>query len=89
MRPISGYIVEKKKTTGHGGWTKVNSFPVTECGYTVPNLTEGTEMEFRVVAVNDGGPGKPSKPTHPHVVRDPICKHIQSSSSHFVKKNKF
>ena len=74
MHPISGYIVEKKKTKGHGDWQKATSFPVPDCGYTVLNLPEGAEMEFRVTAVNDGGPGKPSKPTKPHIVRDPICK---------------
>ena len=30
-------------------------------------------MEFRVSAVNDGGPGKPSKATPPHTVKDQIC----------------
>ena len=32
-------------------------------------------VEFRVMAVNDGGPGKPSKTTPPHTVRDQICKY--------------
>lgn len=38
------------------------------------NLREGQVVEFRVKAVNDGGEGKPSKPTAPHEVRDAICK---------------
>ncbi len=71
--PLSGYIVEKKPK-GRGEWQKANAFPCPDLTYTVINLAEGSEMEFRVMAVNDGGPGKPSKPTPPHVVRDPICK---------------
>ena len=70
---LSGYIVEKKGRRG-GEWTKANAFPVEGTEYTCINLPEGAVYEFRVVAVNDAGPGKPSKPTEAHTVRDPVCK---------------
>ena len=38
-------------------------------------LKENQVVEFRVSAVNQGGNGKPSKPTKPHTVKDPICKY--------------
>ena len=69
-----GYIVEKMPARGHGNWTPVNMTPVKETTFKVPNLIEDSEWEFRVVAVNDAGPGKPSKTTGPHKVRDPVCK---------------
>ena len=56
-----------------GHWTPVNSVPVGGTSFTVPNLAENSEYEFRVTAINDAGPGKPSKSTGPHKVRDPIC----------------
>lgn len=75
---VSGYIVEKKPRRG-GDWTKANSFPVEGQEYTCINLPEGAVYEFRVVAVNDAGPGKPSKPTEPHTVRDPVCTYSERS----------
>jgi len=73
--PIKGYIIEKMQKTGRGdgNWTPVNSSPVSGTSFTVPNLIEGAEMEFRVVAVNDAGPGKPSKTTGPHPGPDFNC----------------
>ena len=53
-------------------WMTVNSTPVDSLTFTVPNLAEGSEWEFRVVAVNEAGPGKPSKSTGPHKVRDQV-----------------
>lgn len=35
----------------------------------VLDLIEGNQYEFRVVAVNKGGPGEPSDPTAPHIAR--------------------
>ncbi|XP_076471204.1 twitchin-like [Babylonia areolata] len=67
---IKGYEVEKKDRRGE--WEKVNTYPITDTQYTVLNLKEGSEVEFRVRAVNDGGPGEPSKHTPPHVVRDQV-----------------
>ena len=71
-RPVSGYKIEKKGK--HRDWQPVNEEPVDDTTFKVPKLTEGMEYEFRVSAVNDAGPGKPSKATQPHKVRDPICK---------------
>ena len=71
VRPISGYEIQKKGK--RGDWTKANIKPVDGTTYTVTGLPEGAEMEFRVAAVNDAGPGKPSKSTGKHIVRDPVC----------------
>ena len=68
---FSGYVIEKKDK--RGDWTPVNNFPVKDTNFTVMNLREGQILEFRVSAINDGGQGKPSKPTEPHTVRDPVC----------------
>ncbi|XP_052800015.1 twitchin-like isoform X4 [Mya arenaria] len=68
--PIKGYVVEKKDK--RGDWTPCNSFPINDTKFAVMNLREGQIVEFRVKAVNDGGEGKPSKPTAPHTVRDPV-----------------
>ena len=58
--PIQHYIVERReKKTGR--WTKVlTKKPITECAHRIPNLTEGVEYEFHVMAVNDAGIGGPS-----------------------------
>ena len=53
----------------------MTALPVNGTSFTVPNLVEGSEWEFRVAAVNDAGPGKYSKSTGPHKVRDPVCKY--------------
>ena len=60
-RPVTGYHVEKRDRGGM--WIRVNQYPATNTNYTVPGLTEGNRYEFRVVAVNDAGPGKASRPT--------------------------
>lgn len=59
-----------------GEWIKVNSTPSPGTSYTVPNLTPGGRYEFRVSAVNEGGPGKPSKPTQPIIAQEPKCKFL-------------
>ena len=78
-----GYQIEKCPVTkgrSTGNWTPVNASPVSGTSFTVPNLVEDSEWEFRVVAVNEAGPGKPSKSTGPHRVRDQVCKcHAHSS----------
>ena len=61
-RPIQGYLVEKREK-GSPDWSSVNSLPTTNTEFNIPNLTEGKSYEFRVIAVNEGGKGKPSKPS--------------------------
>lgn len=41
-------------------WEKAVTVPGNSTKATVPDLDEGQEYEFRVTAVNKGGPGKPS-----------------------------
>ena len=75
-RDISGYTIEKRKK-GRMDWTPCNGEVTEDTEFKVNNLPEGSTFEFRVVAVNDGGPGKPSNTTGEHVVKDPVCKYHQ------------
>ena len=68
---VQGYIVEKRGS-GKPNWTKDNVKLVKDTDYVSKNLPEGTEFEFRVVAVNKAGPGKPSKSTNSLKVQTPM-----------------
>uniref|UniRef100_A0A1I8J9R7 non-specific serine/threonine protein kinase n=1 Tax=Macrostomum lignano TaxID=282301 RepID=A0A1I8J9R7_9PLAT len=61
--PVSGYIVEKR-LKGDKNWTKASVAPVPATDFTVRNLPEGKEFEFRVTPVNKAGPGATSPPTN-------------------------
>lgn len=50
-------------------WEKAVEVPASQTKGTVPNLTEGEEYEFRVIAVNKGGPGEPSEASRPIVAK--------------------
>ena len=65
--PITNYIVEKRDARG-GRWEYGAEGPYYELK--VNNLVPGSEMKFRVKAVNAAGPGEASKPTKPFVVRN-------------------
>ena len=62
---IKGYIVEVKPKDGD--WSEATPVPVKDTQCVVPNLKEGQEYQFRVKAVNEAGPGNPSRPTQPVV----------------------
>ncbi|KAK7507540.1 hypothetical protein BaRGS_00001475, partial [Batillaria attramentaria] len=59
---ITGYTVERKSPTS-SRWTRVNKSPIRDTVYTVMDLVEGSEYEFRVIAENAAGLSKPSEPT--------------------------
>lgn len=67
---ITGYIVERKSPTT-SRWVRVNKSPVRDMVYTVTDLAEGNEYEFRVIAENAAGMSKPSQPTSPIKAVDP------------------
>ncbi|GLH11531.1 Titin, partial [Gryllus bimaculatus] len=60
-KPITGYYVEKRERGGE--WIKVNNYPTPNTSFTVQDLREGNRYEFRAIAINEAGPGKPSKPS--------------------------
>ncbi|KAF4532834.1 hypothetical protein B566_EDAN018931 [Ephemera danica] len=70
--PIKSYIIEKR--TRYGPWEKAAEVPGNQTKGTAPNLTEGEEYEFRVIAVNKGGPGEPSEPSKPVVAKPRFLK---------------
>ncbi|XP_071351211.1 immunoglobulin-like and fibronectin type III domain-containing protein 1 isoform X2 [Trachinotus anak] len=62
--PIIGYQVEKRKKDTNQ-WISLNALnePIEDVKYAVKDITEGTEYEFRVSAINESGSGDPSPPS--------------------------
>lgn len=55
---------------------QVNHYPTPNTQYTVQGLSEGSRYEFRIVALNEAGPGKPSKPSNSIVAKVQKCKYL-------------
>lgn len=72
--PILGYMVEKREAT-ELTWAKVNRRPVIDRTMKASQLTEGSEYEFRVIAINKAGLGKPSDASSAALAVDPVCEH--------------
>ena len=70
--PITSYIIEKRPRFGQ--WEKAAEIPGNQTSGRVPDLTEGQEYEFRVIAVNKGGPGEPSEASAPIVAKPRFSK---------------
>lgn len=66
---ITGYIVEQREY-GSTLWYAVNDYNVPNCEFTVPNLKEFHDYEFRIIASNKHGNGIPSLPTAPIKIQD-------------------
>ena len=67
--PITGYIVEKREGP-FARWTLVKNLGRSTTSCVVSNLIENQEYEFRVIAENKSGPGKPSPPVEGVIPRD-------------------
>lgn len=61
---ITGYVIEKREI-GSPIWHKCNDYNVTDTNYTVMNLTERSDYEFRIYALNAAGRSDPSSCTTP------------------------
>uniref|UniRef100_A0A0N5D1Z0 non-specific serine/threonine protein kinase n=1 Tax=Thelazia callipaeda TaxID=103827 RepID=A0A0N5D1Z0_THECL len=59
--PIEEYRIEKRSK--YGRWEPALIVPGDSTTATVPDLVEGEEYEFRIIAVNKGGPSDPSDPS--------------------------
>lgn len=60
--PVTHYDVERRDQKT-GRWIKVNTMPVMGTKYSDDRVTPGHGYEYRIVAVNKAGPGKPSDPS--------------------------
>lgn len=68
--PVTAYWIERRLTSSVR-WVTVNKDAITDLTYTVKDLVEGSEYEFRVTAENKAGRGPPSAVSQPVLAKDP------------------
>lgn len=68
---IFGYLIEYQKP-GAIEWTRANETPEScpDTKFVVPNLPEGGEFQFRIMAVNAAGKSEPAYVKEPVKVHD-------------------
>ena len=71
--PVTGYHVERCLAKSDR-WLKINKGSVAELKFTVSDLVEGNEYQFRISAENKIGVGPPSSPCPPFVAKDAFSK---------------
>jgi len=70
---LTGYYVEKRSNYSTR-WVPLNRAPTSLPTYTVRDVVEGEDCEYRVAAANDAGVGPPSDTTGILTVRDLVTK---------------
>lgn len=66
--PIEKYIIEKKDRY-KPDWEKATEVPGDALTARVEDLKERGEYQFRVIAVNKAGPGKPSDASQMQIIK--------------------
>lgn len=70
--PITGYIVQRREK-GSPYWVNAVHVPAKQTSATVPDLTEGQDYEFRIIATNAAGQSEPSEPSDVVTAKDRYC----------------
>jgi titin len=73
---ITGYFVEKQSSYS-SRWVPLNRAPISVPTYTVRDVAEGEDCEFRVIAANEAGVGPASQSTGIVRPRDLVTKPSQ------------
>lgn len=71
--PITHYILETKSRFSTR-WSKVTTDRISETTFTVKEVKDSEEYQFRVIAVNKKGEGEPSQPSSPIKAAFPFSK---------------
>lgn len=67
---LTGYMVEKLEAGGKT-WMKANHVNIQKCAFTVTDLPEGAQFQFRIRAKNSAGAiSVPSEPTESLTCKD-------------------
>lgn len=70
---VAGYYIEKRQGSS-SRWIRINKGVIASPMFTVKNLIQDSDYEFRVVAENDAGESKPSETTGKVVPCDPFSR---------------
>jgi len=77
--PVTGYVIERRTDVG-GRWIPLKTKPTATNELDVTDLFEGQKYEFRVIAENKVGAGKPGEPSVPIVAKSPFSKYMTNDS---------
>lgn len=69
--PITSYIIEYKQAS-RSSWSKAGSVDGKTTTFTVPDLSAGTEYQFRVIAVNAEGKSEPLEAADTTIIKKKI-----------------
>ena len=72
-QPITNYVIEMRPST-RSTWTKAGKVDSSTTKFTVPDLKDGTEYYFRVMAVNSEGESPALESVDTAKPKKKICK---------------
>lgn len=76
--PVTEYIIERRQKPSTS-WVKVTSTEkIVNTTFSMTDLTDGSEYEVRIIAVNKEGPSQPSAVSAPFTAKSPHSKIVVS-----------